>query len=43
LARYSVRRSNSDFWLVSDKLHQLHFQDSGVDYGLLDYNRLQNR
>jgi len=43
LARYSLRRSNPDFWLVSDKLHQLHLQDSGVDYGLLDYNRLQNR
>ena len=43
LARYSVRRSNPEFWKVSDKLHQLHFKNNNVDYGLLDYNRLQNR
>ncbi|PKF60814.1 9-hexadecenoic acid cis-trans isomerase [Psychromonas sp. psych-6C06] len=43
IARYVVRRSNPQFWFVSDKLHQIHRQNTGVDYGLLDYNRLQNR
>lgn len=43
IARYAVRRSNPDFWKVSDKLHQIHLKDNEVDYGLLDYNRLQNR
>ena len=42
IARYGVRRSNPDFWKVSDKLHQLYYQQDAVDYGLLDYNRLEN-
>lgn len=43
ISRYAVRRSNPEFWTMSDKLHQLHLKHSGVDYGLLDYNRLENR
>ena len=43
LDSFAVRRSNPDFWQVSDKLHQLHFQDDPITYGLFDYNRLQNR
>jgi len=42
IARYGVRRTNPDFWNVSDKLHQLHYQNNPIDYGLLDYNRLEN-
>jgi len=43
IARYGIRRSNPQFWAVSDKLHQLFYQSSPIDYGLLDYNRLENR
>lgn len=43
IARHGVRRSNPEFWKVSDKLHQLYYKNSPIDYGLLDYNRLQNR
>lgn len=43
VTQFSLRRSNPDFWKVSDKLHQLHFQEDPVAYGLFDYNRLQNR
>ena len=43
IERYVVRRSNPNFWEVSDKLHQLHRENSAIDYGLLDYNRLENR
>jgi len=43
IARYGVRRTNPNFWLVSDKIHQLFYQENPIDYGLLDYNRLENR
>lgn len=42
IARYGVRRSNPDFWQVSDKIHQLNEQENPIDSGLLDYNRLEN-
>jgi len=43
LDKFAVRRSNPDFWTVSDKIHQLHKQDNPISYGLFDYNRLDNR
>jgi hypothetical protein len=43
LDQFSVRRTNPDFWKISDKLHQLHFASDPVAYGLFDYNRLENR
>ncbi|WP_028862243.1 fatty acid cis/trans isomerase [Psychromonas aquimarina] len=43
LSRFSVRRTNPEFWQISDKLHQLHFQADPISYGLFDYNRLENR
>ncbi|MEH6453967.1 MAG: fatty acid cis/trans isomerase, partial [Psychromonas sp.] len=43
LEHFSLRRTNPDFWKVSDNLHQLHYQSDPIAYGLLDYNRIENR
>ena len=40
---YGIRRSNVDFWQHSDELHQNYKKENPVVYGLMDYNRLQNR
>jgi len=40
---YGIRRSNSNFWKVSDHLHNLYLQQDPIEYGLFDYNRLINR
>lgn len=40
---YGVRRTSTDFWVFSDELHQAMRKQMGVDYGLLDYNRLEDR
>jgi hypothetical protein len=42
-SRYAVRRTNTDFWTFSDKLHQQLNNDQGIEFGLLDYNRLENK
>ncbi len=41
--KYVVRRTHKEFWQYSDQLHKYHQKVSGVDYGILDYNRLENR
>jgi hypothetical protein len=41
--RYAVRRTNKDFWKFSDKLHQQLKNEQGIEFGLLDYNRLENK
>ncbi|MBT8433956.1 MAG: fatty acid cis/trans isomerase [Gammaproteobacteria bacterium] len=43
MQRYGVRRSNADFWLHSDRIHEVYGQIDPVGYGLLDYSRLENR
>lgn len=43
LDNYAIRRTNPDFWQVSDLLHQTHQQQNPTTYGLFDYNRLENR
>ncbi|TEW53977.1 9-hexadecenoic acid cis-trans isomerase [Psychromonas sp. RZ22] len=43
ITRYGVRRSNPNFWSVSDQLHKLYLQQDPIEYGLFDYNRLINR
>lgn len=43
LSNFAVRRTDPDFWEVSDKIHTLHKKDNDIDYGLFDYNRLENR
>ncbi|MEH6454332.1 MAG: fatty acid cis/trans isomerase [Psychromonas sp.] len=40
---FAVRRTNPDFWQVSDLLHETQQQQQPINYGLLDYNRLDNR
>lgn len=41
--RYGVRRSDPNFWDISDDIHALYRERVGVQAGLLDYNRLENR
>ena len=43
LDNYGIRRTHPDFWLYSDKVHQVHKKDNKIVYGLFDYNRLENR
>ncbi len=43
LDRFGVRRSSPDFWPFSDKVHQWYKQDQPIEFGLLDYNRFENR
>ncbi|GLS89890.1 9-hexadecenoic acid cis-trans isomerase [Psychromonas marina] len=43
LKAYAVRRTDSDFWKVSDFLHQAYKKQQPIQYGLFDYNRLENR
>ncbi len=41
--RFGVRRTNPDFWHHADKVHQIYRQQDPITYGLLDFNRLENR
>jgi len=43
LNNFGVRRTNTQFWDHSDHLHQSMRAILGADFGLLDYNRLENR
>ncbi|MGJ8581476.1 MAG: fatty acid cis/trans isomerase, partial [Psychromonas sp.] len=40
---YGIRRSNPNFWEVSDHMHDLYLHQDPIEYGLFDYNRLINR
>lgn len=40
---YGIRRTDKNFWLFSDAFHQQFKQQEPLNYGLLDYNRLENR
>jgi hypothetical protein len=41
--RFAVRRTNPQFWAVSDALHEAYGQWAPLEAGLFDYNRLHNR
>ena len=41
--RYAVRRTNPRFWATSDELMDAYARWGGVEAGLFDYNRLENR
>jgi hypothetical protein len=41
--KYAVRRTSKRFWSFSDKLHQQLKSTQGIEFGLLDYNRLENK
>jgi hypothetical protein len=43
LDHFGIRRSNSDFWAFSDKVHRWYQNDQPIEFGLLDYNRFENR
>ena len=43
LDTFGVRRTNPSFWQHSDAFHAAFEQNAPVDYGLLDYGRLENR
>lgn len=40
---FGVRRTDKNFWKVSDEIHTQLLLDDDVEYGRLDYNRLDNR
>ena len=40
---YAIRRTHPTFWSHSDKLHAAYRELETVDWGLLDYSRLENR
>ncbi len=40
---FGIRRSHNEFWQYSDHLHQIFQQHDPVEYGVLDYNRIENR
>jgi len=40
---YGVRRTHPNFWQFSDIIHQELRRINPITYGLLDYNRLENR
>ncbi len=41
--QYGIRRTDPDFWQHSDKIHEFYRLNQPIDWGLLDYNRLENR
>jgi len=41
--KFSVRRTNPNFWQYADKLHALYQKNQPDSAGLLDFNRLENR
>lgn len=41
--RFGVRRTNAMFWRNSDDIHEWYRRHDPLNYGLLDYNRLENR
>lgn len=41
--RYGIRRTSPKFWRFSDYLHEHYRKNFPDEYGLLDYNRLENR
>ena len=43
LSRFGVTRSDPDFWKHSDAMQAAYHQNSPIEAGLLDYNRLENR
>ncbi|MFV8460881.1 fatty acid cis/trans isomerase [Vibrio campbellii] len=43
LDKFAIRRSSSEFWPFSDRVHRWYQQDQPIEFGLLDYNRFENR
>ena len=43
LDNYGIRRTDPGFWSRSDKVHELSYAENPVEFGRLDYGRLENR
>jgi hypothetical protein len=43
VSQYGVRRTDPDFWKHSDAIRIAYHNESPIEAGLLDYNRLENR
>ncbi|MBU2899027.1 fatty acid cis/trans isomerase [Vibrio hepatarius] len=43
LDRFAIRRSSNNFWPFSDRVHQWYKENHPIEFGLLDYNRFENR
>lgn len=43
LSRFGVRRTDPNFWEFSDRIHAAFARIDPIEYGRLDYNRLENR
>ncbi|EHY9870271.1 fatty acid cis/trans isomerase [Vibrio vulnificus] len=43
LDKFAMRRSSTNFWSFSDKVHTWYRNDQPIEFGLLDYNRFENR
>lgn len=43
LNNFGIRRTHTDFWPHSDEVHKGYKAWNPTEYGLLDYNRLENR
>lgn len=42
-SKFGIRRTHPQFWQYSDILHDTAKQYRGIEYGMFDYNRLENR
>lgn len=42
-SRFGVRRTDANFWRFADDLHAWFRENAPWEYGLLDFNRLENR
>lgn len=42
-SEFAIRRTHPQFWQYSDILHRVAKEYRGVEFGLFDYNRLENR
>ncbi|MCJ2377198.1 fatty acid cis/trans isomerase [Vibrio sp. ZSDZ34] len=43
LDNYAVRRTSPEFWSFSDEVHAFYQRTQPIEFGLLDYNRFENR
>ncbi|PLX59535.1 MAG: 9-hexadecenoic acid cis-trans isomerase, partial [Vibrio alginolyticus] len=43
LDNFAIRRSSEKFWPFSDRLHNWYRTKQPIEFGLLDYNRFENR
>jgi hypothetical protein len=41
--RFGVRRTDPEFWQISDRLHQLYRDTAPIEAGVLDLSRIENR